>query len=279
MAGGVSWSRGVDDSRTIRVLLHAAVGVPLGLAVLLIATAATPTFAAPGAVEIATGAVLLVAAAAVGARHVGVPSLTSAVVDRVTVESDAVIAGVRPLGLVIAAIVAGAVLWVAAGAGLGALLVTALLGHLVPALAVGLLRTNGRLDAEGGRLSYGDDEFPLRALSSVRSRRIGDSVFLWCTFARGSGRTPGLVVVPAWVYEDHRGEIDEGIAAADGVFEEPDRPLRLVAYGFGAGMVCLGAFSTGVLYVGGVSLLPGAFVGGSLALLGAFFFVLGRYET
>lgn len=279
MVGGVSWSRGVDDSRTIRVLLHVAIGVPLGLAVLLIAKAAAPTFAAPGAVAIATGAVLIVAAAAVGARYVGAPKLTSTVAERVTVESDAEIAGVRPLGLVLAAIVAGAVLWVAASAGLGPLLVTALLGHLVPALGVGLLRTNGRLDAEDGRLSYGDDEFPLRALSSIRSRRVGDTVFLWCTFARGSGRTPGLVVVPAWVYEDHRVEFDEGIAAADGVFGEPDRPLRLVAYGFGAGMVCLGAFSTGVLYVGGVSLLVGAFVGGSLALLGAFFVVLGRYET
>lgn len=58
---------------------------------------------------------------------------------------------------------------------------------------------------------------------------------------------------------------------------EPDRTLRLVVYGFGAEMLCPGPFSTGVLYAGGVSVVVCAFVGGSLALLGAVFVVLGRY--
>lgn len=279
MAGDVSWSRGAEDSRTIRVLLHVAVGVPVGLAVVLIGRAVAPTLADPEALEVLAGALLVLGAAAVGTRRAGVSLGPSSVADQIQTEDEATVAGLRPLGVFVAAAFGGAVLWVAARGGVGWLLATALVGHLVPALAVGLLRTNGRIDPDEGELQYGDDEIPLRALSSLRVRVVGDTAFLWCTFVRGAERTPGLVVLPAAVYRDHRKAFDEGIAATHGVFEDTDRPLRLVAYGFGGGMLLLGVFSTGVLYAGGLSMVVGAFVGGSLALLGAFFLVLGRYET
>lgn len=279
MVGGVSWSRGADGSRTIRVLLHVALGVPLGLAVLLIGRAMAPTVTDPNGPVIVAGVLLVLGVAVVGTRRGRLSLGESTVADRVPTETEAAIPGVRPVGVLVAAAFGGVGLGVAARAGVEWLLAAALVGHLVPAVAVGLLRTNGRIDPEDGVLQYGDDEIPLRALSSLRSWAVGDTAFLWCTFVRGGGRTPGLVVLPAAVFRDHRETFEEGIAANDGAIEDPDRPLRLVAYGFGGGMLCLGLFSTGVLYAGGASVVVGAFVGGSLALLGAFFVVLGRYET
>ncbi len=279
MAGGERWSRGADDSRTIRVLLHAALGVPLGLAILLIARAVAPTATNPNAPEVVAGVVLVFTAAAVATRRGALSLDETRLAERVGRDEQAVVASVRPVGVLAAGLVGAVLLGAAARAGMGWLLGGALVGHLAPAVAVGLLRTNGEIDPEDRRLRYGDDEIPLRALSSLRARVVGDTAFLWCTFVRGSGRTPGLVVLPASVFRTHRKTFDEGIAASDGVFDDPDRPLRLVAYGFGAGMLCLGVVSTGVLYAGGVPVLPGLFVGGSLALLGAFFVVLGRYET
>lgn len=277
MAGGTEWSRGPTDSRTLRVLLHVAVGVPFGLGLLLVALALGPAATDPTAAGLLAGGVLLLGAVAVGARRRGRIGAAGSIPE--TLGAETPLSTVRPAWLLVATLGAAGVLAAASGLGVQWLLATALVGLLVPATAVGLLRTEGELDPEERSLRYGDDRVPLRSLSSIRGRIVGDSAFLWCTFVPGSERTPGLIVLPASVYRDHRTVFDAGVAASDEVLAAPDRPLRLVAYGFGSGMVLLGLLSGGVVYAGGASLVVGAFVGGSLALLGAFFLVLGRYET
>jgi len=279
MADEVSWSRGPGSDRGLRALLHVAVGVAVAAGVLLLLALARSL--SGGAAPAVVGGLALLALGSLGAWRRGLAPAVAlpggparshggvgALLDALDPRHLLAVVAVAGVALAWAATVSPAL---AAGA--------ALAGHLLPALAVGLFSTAGDLDPEEGRLRYGDDDLPLRALSSVRCRSVGDTAFLWCSFARGSGRTPGLVVLPASVYDDHRTAFEAGLAASYPDEGRPDRPLRLVAYGFGGGMLLLGLASGGALYAGGVSAVVGAYVGGSLALLGAFFLVVGRYEA
>jgi hypothetical protein len=279
MAEVVSWSRGPGSDRGLRALLHVAVGVAVvgGLLALL----ALARSLSGGTGPVVVGGVALLALGSLGAWRRGLaPTVPLPCgLPRSHGGVDALLDALDPRQLLATVAVAGGALaWVATVDPVLAVGV-ALGGHLLPALAVGLFSTAGDLDPGEGQLRYGDDDLPLRALSSVRSRRVGDTAFLWCSFGRGSGRTPGLVVVPASVYDDHRTAFEAGLAANYPAEERSDRPLRLVAYGFGGGMLLLGLASGGALYAGGVSAVVGAYVGGSLTLLGAFFLVVGRYET
>lgn len=282
MAEGATWSRGPGSARELRALLHLAVGVPVAAAVL--ALVAVGGAAVGGGVSgvVLGGGVVLLALGSVGAWRRGLLGRVGALATRAadaSSESGALLDALRPPWLVGVVAVATAGLALVATVDPGLALALALAGHLLPALAVGLLSTAGELEPDEGLLRYGDDEIPLRTLAAVRCRRVGGYAFLWCSFVRGTGRTPGLVVVPAAVHEEHRTAIEAGLAASVPGAETPDRPLRLVAYGFGGSMLALGLLSGGALYASGVSLVLGAYVGGSLALLGAFFVVLGRYET
>jgi len=281
MAGGVRWAYGPSDSRILSILFHGTLGVPIGLAIALAGLAVTSAVDARVAVGLFGVATLLTVLAALAlwrgeSAGDGLPGATRLELPDGT---DGVFESIRPVGLLLSAVVSAALFTAVGSLGVAWVLGAALIALVVTAGTVGLLSTEGELHPEDRTLRYGDDEIPLRALSRVRARRIGGYTFLWCTFVRGSGRTPGLVVVPAWVYDDERETFDAGVAASKTTLGDPDRPLRLVAYGFGSGMLLLGVLSTGVLYVGDVSLLVGTYVGGSLALLGAFFLVLGRYET
>jgi len=282
MAEGVTWSRGPNSVRELRALLHLAVGVPLAAAAL--ALIAVGRVSVEGGVSgvVLGGGVVLLALGSVGLWRRGLLGRLDALATR-TIDassgSGALVDALRPPWLVGVVAVATAGLALAATVDPALALTLALLGHLLPALALGLLSTAGELDPDEGLLRCGGDEIPLRALAAVRGRRVGGYAFLWCSFVRGTGRTPGLVVLPAAVHEEHRTAFEAGLAASVPSVTAPDRPLRLVAYGFGASMLSLGLLSGGALYASGVSLLLGAYVGGSLALLGAFFVVLGRYET
>lgn len=282
MAEGVTWSRGPGSARELRALLHLAVGVPIAAAALVVV--AVGRLAVDGGVSWAVlgGGVALLTLGSVGAWHRGLFGRVDELASQVAAASSGsgvLLDALRPPWLVGVVAVATAGLALVATVEPALALALALAGHLLPALALGLLSTAGELDPEERLLRYGDDEIPLRTLSAVRWRHVAGYAFLWCSFVRGTGRTPGLVVVPAAVHEDHRTAFESGLAASVPGSERPDRPLRLVAYGFGGSMLGLGLLSGGALYASGVSLVLGAYVGGSLALLGAFFVVLGRYET
>jgi hypothetical protein len=295
MTGSVSWSHGPGDSRGIRLLLYVAVGVPLGLAALLLVLFGQVVLVGvrSGNLDVLGGGLALVVLGGLAVRRfVWVadddtdedPVVEDDVEDVRTLRTDllgedGLLAALQPRGVALAAVAGAAALVLAASVGTPWLFAALVVGLVLPTVAVGLLTTEGELDVDDRRLRYGDAEIPLTALAAVHRLRLGSYAFCWCRFVAGSGRTPQLVVLPAAVDRSHADAFEAGVVSDHPLGQPTDDSIRLVAYMFGGLMASLGALSFALLAASGTSVLLAGYVGGALGLLGAFFAVVGRYEA
>jgi len=268
MPDGVSWSQGIDDSWGVRVLVYVGGGVPLGVAVIAVALLGRIGVIAVEAGRyslVATIAFVFVAAAVLARRanpFVVMPDATP----------DLSFEGFRLTWLVVAAIGGAGFVVLAAWAGSVWFFAAVFAGLGVPLAAAGLFTSEGEIDVENRILRYGDEAFLLDELAAVRRFSIGNSVLLWCRFHAGTGRTPTLLVVPVEVAERSRETFDRGVEA-DVDPGRVDHATRLLSGVFAVLLFGLAGLSVVVLWA---TPLIAAYVGGSLGLLAAFVFVLGR---
>jgi len=121
-----------------------------------------------------------------------------------------------------------------------AYLVALVLGRTV----VALRHSAGELDPETGTLVLDGQrrrEFDVTGLSSVRSRRIGDSVVCWLGYDAGGLRNPHLVAVPAGDFPAVGAALDR-LAAAETDASPPSAAAR-------GAIVALGVLFLGVAAV------------------------------
>lgn len=268
MPDGVSWSQGIDDSWGVRVLVYIGGGVPLGVAAVAVALLGRIGVIAveAGRYSLVAAVAFVFAAAAVLARR----SDPSVVMPDAT--PDLSFEGFRFTWLAVAAVGGAGFVVLAAWAGSVWFFAAVFAGLGVPLAAAGLFTSEGEIDVENRILRYGDEAFLLDELTAVHRFSIGGSVLLACRFHPGAGRTPTLLALPIDVAERSREAFDRGVEA-DVEPGRADRATRLLAELFAGLLLALAGLSVVVLRS---TPLIAVYVGGSLGLLAAFVFVLGR---
>lgn len=271
----VRWRFTPETTRSVRLLVYAAVGLTVGpwLALVSLVGATLVAGGGVGAALLAFVLALVVgvgvgsgrAVFALGKAPPGVHETVRALSRWGVVASVGVGAGVCLAGL----------LWTDVGFAILAGVVVVGFGCL--SVSAGL-RTDGVVDCDTGELSYAGNTIPLDAVRRLRTWRLGPFVFAVVSYHRGQvgPSTPRWLVCSGEAHDaiesvratmDERDTDDTGETEAEGTTAAP-RAVRWVAAAFGVGCLLAGP----VLWF----LVPpeGRLVAGYLGVFGLLFGVL-----
>ena len=238
-AAGVEWSYTVAESRLLRGLAGASLGVVAAMA--LLAGVAAVAFAAGAFLsgEYAIAVALLAALALTAARlapHVA--AFRGETSDRLAMLSVAVRESGWPR-LVAATAFGVGVFWLGLRLGGVAFFVVVFGTIAVPMVVVSVLSSEGDLDPDAGTLTYGSTDVDLAALDGVRRVALGGLAFYHLSYVAGAvtHKTPRFLVVPGSVDGALREAIDAGVAADAPDFDPPNPAVRATLAVFGAGLL------------------------------------------
>lgn len=240
----VEWAHTAADSRLLRTLVAASLGVVVGMplcaAVVATALAAGSLLAGEFGVALAILFALALAAVRIAPHFVAFRNDEAA-------ESWPLHGAIRGLGrrgLAAASLFGLGVVWVGLRLGDLGFFVVAFGTIAVPMVAVSVLTSEGELDPESGTLTYCGTDVDLSALAGFRRIALGSLVVYRFSYVRGamSPFTPRFVVVPVAVDGSLRAAVERGVAAEPGEYEPPNRAIRATLAVFGFGFFAFAAF-------------------------------------
>jgi hypothetical protein len=242
----VEWSRRPSDSRPFLVVVHllaGALAAVVGVAGLLLVTTLWRLVAAG---DHAMAGVLVVLTLVGGWASVAylVPILSDPEL-RARLVADPVVEDLRPGWVLVGTVVVGGLVVAAVALGVPPRFV--LFGALAPlALSASMLRQEGAVDVRGTKIQTRERTVPVDGLTGYRTLRLGDTVFVWLSYARGRGSldAPRLLAVPAADAPDVRRALD--VIADPAAEPDPADPGERWAVRVAA-VVCLaGAAAAGI---------------------------------
>jgi hypothetical protein len=277
MTSRVEWSRRATDSHSHRVVASLLAGG--GLVVLLAAVGALAAFVgravAAGDLGVVAAVVVLTLVGGPFSLLYLVPILSDEEV-RERLSADGLVGAIEPRWMGVGAVgVGGLVLAVAVLAVPPTLVLGAV---LVPGALYMSLTGEGAVDPSGPTVETSEREAPVDGLTGFRTATLGDTVFVWLSYARGRGwpAAPRLLVVPRSAAPDVREALD--------AIGDPDAEPRPPAGGeqrvvVAAGVACL-VGAAGAVLLPLVTALPRALLVGAvpLAVTGAALLAVTRLE-
>ncbi|WP_435174775.1 hypothetical protein [Halorussus sp. AFM4] len=238
-ADGVQWSHTVAESRLLRALAGASLGViaatTLGAAVAAVAFTAGAFLSGRYGIAVALLFALALAAARVAPHAAAFRSARS---DRLALAHEA-FRDSRYRGLAAATAFGAGVIWLGLRlGGVGFFLVV--FGTIaLPMVAVSVLSSEGDFDPAVGTLTYCGTDVDLAGLDGVRRFGVGGLAFYRLSFVAGAAthRTPRLLVVPAAVDDSLGSALDAGVAADPPASDPTDPAIRATLAAFGVGLL------------------------------------------